>query len=149
MHLKLLPEGPHREEPLSQRRILDFQTRAAMARPELRPCPPSCLGQGMVLRLQAAERPLVVHHVAKQYLGMLAQPGSGAWGPPRIHPLGRPLGVASGLPGGWGGVFPCVDRQTASIDTHSRSLSISYQLGDTGAAGVCTGARRQQLLADA
>jgi hypothetical protein len=39
VHLKLLPEGPHREEPVSQRRISDFQTRFAMET-QHHPCPP-------------------------------------------------------------------------------------------------------------
>jgi hypothetical protein len=88
---------------------------------------------------------------AKQYLhlGLIAQAGSGEWGPPRPCLLATAYWTAPSS-GQWapqrpgGGLFPCVDRQTAC----PLVLTDRYQLRDTG-AGVFTGARMQQLLIEA
>jgi hypothetical protein len=57
------------------------------------------------------------HKTANVYLGLIERAENGA--PPQgLCQLDRPLKWPVGSPEAGGGLFPCVDRQTASFDTH-------------------------------
>jgi hypothetical protein len=83
-----------------------------------------------------------VHNAANEYLGLIERAEQN--GGPRAVPTGPPPQVASRLPGGrGGGSFRVLTGRPHPLVPTDR-----YQLRDTG-AGVCTGARRQQLLTGA